>query len=179
MTGTNGKTSTVDFLRQMLCLAGRRAASLGTLGVIAEGVPATESLTTPDPVTLANTLAMLARRGRHAMRRWRRRPTGSSSAGWMGCSFAAAGFTNLTRDHLDYHGAMEAYRAAKLRLFDRLLPRGAPARGDGGYGRGDACGSLREIAVRRGLDLRLVQRGADRAAAGRAGGEVISAGGSA
>ena len=63
VTGTNGKTSTVDFLRQILCLDGRRAASLGTLGVIAEGVPPATSLTTPDPVTLANTLAGLAAAG--------------------------------------------------------------------------------------------------------------------
>ena len=63
VTGTNGKTSTVDFVRQICAAAGRKAASLGTLGVIAPGVPHADSLTTPDPVTLANTLAMLAREG--------------------------------------------------------------------------------------------------------------------
>jgi len=63
VTGTNGKTSTVDFLRQILVLSGRRAASVGTLGVIAAGLPTADSLTTPDPVTLAQSLAGLARAG--------------------------------------------------------------------------------------------------------------------
>jgi UDP-N-acetylmuramoyl-L-alanyl-D-glutamate--2,6-diaminopimelate ligase len=63
VTGTNGKTSTVDFLRQILSLSGREAASLGTLGVVAKGVDPADSLTTPDPVTLANTLSMLAAKG--------------------------------------------------------------------------------------------------------------------
>ncbi len=157
VTGTNGKTSTVDFLRQILCLAGRRAASLGTLGVIAEGLPVVESLTTPDPVTLANTLAMLAREG-FTDAALEASSHGLSQSRLDGLSFAAAGFTNLTRDHLDYHGAMEAYRAAKLRLFERLLKRGAAARAMADLDP-VTLGMLREIALKRGLDFRAVSFG--------------------
>ena len=131
ITGTNGKTSTAEFLRQILAAAGQRAASLGTLGVTAphdgSGAEATgPGLTTPDPVTLAETLAGLARTGvttvameasSHGLEQFR----------LDGVRLAAAGFTNLTRDHLDYHGSLDAYRAAKLRLFQELLPPGAPA----------------------------------------------------
>ena len=127
VTGTNGKTSTAEFCRQLWALAGKRAASLGTLGLRApEGVlvDAEPALTTPDPVALAATLAALARAGveRAAME--------ASSHGLAqfrldGVRLRAAGFSNLTRDHLDYHGTLAAYRAAKLRLFDEILPRGA------------------------------------------------------
>ncbi len=123
VTGTNGKTSSVDFLRQIWTRAGLAAASIGTLGVIAEGEQSGTGLTSPDPVTLANTLARLARAGvadvameasSHGLDQFR----------LDGCAFAAAAFTNLTRDHLDYHGTMAAYRAAKLRLFEELLRDG-------------------------------------------------------
>lgn len=125
VTGTNGKTSVVDFLRQMLSTKGP-AASLGTLGLIAEGFPPGDSLTTPDPVTLAATLARLRTAGidqvaleasSHGLDQYR----------LDGLRLAGAGFTNLTRDHLDYHGDMDAYRRAKLRLFGELLPPGTPA----------------------------------------------------
>ena len=121
ITGTNGKTSTADFLRQ---LWGERAASLGTLGLVAEGFAPGESLTTPDPVALSGTLAALRRGGigRVAMEA---SSHGLDQRRLDGVRLAAAGFTNLTRDHLDYHGDMAAYRAAKLRLF-ALLPEGAP-----------------------------------------------------
>jgi UDP-N-acetylmuramoyl-L-alanyl-D-glutamate--2,6-diaminopimelate ligase len=127
VTGTNGKTSTVDFLRQIFALSGRHAASIGTLGVVAPGRPVTESLTTPDPVTLAQTLAELARGGVSDV------AMEASSHGLTqhrldGLRFAAAGFTNLTRDHLDYHGTMEAYAEAKLELFTRLMQRGGAVR---------------------------------------------------
>jgi UDP-N-acetylmuramoyl-L-alanyl-D-glutamate--2,6-diaminopimelate ligase len=154
VTGTNGKTSTVDFLRQMLAKAGRRAASLGTLGVIADGVAPMETLTTPDAVTLANTLAALAKAGvTHAALE-------ASSHGLEQCrldglQLEAAGFTNLTRDHLDYHGGLGAYRAAKLRLFGALLPKGAPAVAMADMEK-ETLAALRAITVRRGLDLRLV-----------------------
>ena len=130
ITGTNGKTSTAEFLRQIL---GAHAASIGTLGVItAQGVASAGDvasaggLTTPDPVALADTMASLARDGVRAV------AIEASSHGLDqhrldGLTLAAAGFTNLTRDHLDYHGSEAAYRAAKLRLFTELLPRGAPA----------------------------------------------------
>ncbi len=154
VTGTNGKTSTVDFLRQIFELSGRRAASLGTLGVIANGVEPAGSLTTPDPVTLANTLSMLAQHGvTHAA--LEASSHGIEQSRLDGLRFAAAGMTNLTRDHLDYHGSIAAYRAAKLRLFDKLLPAGAPAVAMADMGK-ETLHALRGIAVRRGLDLRLV-----------------------
>lgn len=126
ITGTNGKTSTADFLRQIWIAGGERAASLGTLGLVAEGFPTGPTLTTPDPVALHATLASLARAGFGAA------AIEASSHGLDqrrldGVVLAAAGFSNLTRDHLDYHGDMAAYRTAKLRLFDTLLPEGAAA----------------------------------------------------
>lgn len=124
VTGTNGKTSTVEFLRQLWTLAGLAAASLGTLGLIAPGHPGGAGLTTPDPVDLANTMAMLAREGvQHAALE-------ASSHGLAqfrldGLATTVGAFTSLSRDHLDYHGTMAAYRDAKLRLFREILPRGA------------------------------------------------------
>ncbi|WP_408904319.1 UDP-N-acetylmuramoyl-L-alanyl-D-glutamate--2,6-diaminopimelate ligase [Neoroseomonas soli] len=126
VTGTNGKTSTVDFLRQIWTAGGERAASLGTLGLVAPGFPPGPSLTTPDPVALHATLARLERAGFGAAA-MEASSHGLDQRRLDGVVLAAAGFTNLTRDHLDYHGTMEAYRAAKLRLFDTLLPVGAAA----------------------------------------------------
>ena len=126
ITGTNGKTSTAEFLRQINQTAGRTSASLGTLGVIAPGLAGGSGLTTPDPVTLAETMAALARDGVTDV------AVEASSHGLDqrrldGLHFAAAAFTNFTRDHLDYHGSMDEYRRAKLRLFDTLLATGTPA----------------------------------------------------
>lgn len=126
VTGTNGKTSTVEFLRQIWMAQGKPAASLGTLGLMAPGFPQGAGLTTPDPVTLANTLARLAGAGiGHAA--LEASSHGLDQFRLDGITPAAAGFTNLTRDHLDYHGSIGAYRAAKLRLFGELLAPGAPA----------------------------------------------------
>jgi UDP-N-acetylmuramoyl-L-alanyl-D-glutamate--2,6-diaminopimelate ligase len=126
VTGTNGKTSTVEFLRQLLAGEGRAAASLGTLGLRAPGLPEEASLTTPDPVALHATLARLHAAGiTHVA--MEASSHGLEQRRLDGVVLAAAGFTNLTRDHLDYHGTMDAYRAAKLRLFDTLLPPDAPA----------------------------------------------------
>ena len=126
ITGTNGKTSTAEFLRQIWTLAGHRAASLGTLGLIAPGFPAGAGLTTPDPVSLAATLAALASAGiEHAA--MEASSHGLDQFRLDGVSLAAGAFTNLTRDHLDYHGTEAAYRVAKLRLFAELLPTGAVA----------------------------------------------------
>jgi UDP-N-acetylmuramoyl-L-alanyl-D-glutamate--2,6-diaminopimelate ligase len=154
VTGTNGKTSSVDFLRQIFFSSGRRAASLGTLGVIAEGFAPVETLTTPDAVTLANTLAGLAAQGvTHVA--LEASSHGIEQSRLDGLKLRAAGFTNLTRDHLDYHGGMAAYRGAKLRLFDTLLPPGAPAVAMADMDK-ETLAALRAIALRRGLDLRLV-----------------------
>ena len=153
VTGTNGKTSSVDFLRQIWAFSAP-AASLGTLGVIAPGFAPGPGLTTPDPVALARILAQLARAG------VRRAALEASSHGLDqfrldGLRLAAGGFTNLTRDHLDYHGTIDAYRAAKLRLFDELLETGAPVVASTEL---DAVTTeaLREIARRRRLELRTV-----------------------
>ncbi len=158
VTGTNGKTSTAEFLRQ---IAGhtRPSASLGTLGVIAPGRPGGAGLTTPDPVTLAQTLAALAREG------VRFAALEASSHGLDqfrldGVRLAAAGFTNLTRDHLDYHGTMEGYRAAKLRLFNALLQPGAPAIASSTLDPVTAD-ALRAAAAARGLALRFVGEDGD------------------
>jgi UDP-N-acetylmuramoyl-L-alanyl-D-glutamate--2,6-diaminopimelate ligase len=152
VTGTNGKTSTVEFLRQIWQLGGHRAASLGTLGVIAPTPPPnTAGLTTPDPVELAQTLAALARDGvDHAA--MEASSHGLDQSRLDGVALAAAGFTNLTRDHLDYHGSEAAYRDAKLRLFADLLPENAPAIANSEMDAATLV-ALSAIAARRGLDF--------------------------
>jgi UDP-N-acetylmuramoyl-L-alanyl-D-glutamate--2,6-diaminopimelate ligase len=156
VTGTNGKTSTVEFLRQ---LAPAPAASLGTLGVIAPGRPGGGGLTTPDPVALHQTLAELAGEGvRFAA--MEASSHGLDQFRLDGVRLAAAGFTNLTRDHLDYHGTMEAYRAAKLRLFAELLPEGAPAVASTALD-GVTAAALRDVAAGRRLRLRWVGEDGD------------------
>ena len=159
VTGTNGKTSTAEFLRQIFRAAGRRSASIGTLGVVGPDGAGTPGLTTPDPVALARTLAELARDGVEAA------AIEASSHGLDqfrldGVTLAAGGFTNLTRDHLDYHGTIEAYRAAKLRLFAELLPEGAPAVASTALD-AETLEALRAVAARRGLRLRMTGEGAD------------------
>jgi UDP-N-acetylmuramoyl-L-alanyl-D-glutamate--2,6-diaminopimelate ligase len=126
VTGTSGKTSTAEFTRQLWAGLGHEAASLGTLGVILPGRHIEGALTTPDPVALHRQLAELADAGidRAAME--------ASSHGLDqyrldGVHLAAAAFTNLSRDHLDYHATLEAYLAAKRRLFAELLPAGGVA----------------------------------------------------
>jgi UDP-N-acetylmuramoyl-L-alanyl-D-glutamate--2,6-diaminopimelate ligase len=126
VTGTNGKTSVAHFTREIWQAQGHKSASLGTLGVVTGSERHAGALTTPDPVALHRTLGELAGRGvDHAA-------IEASSHGLAqyrldGITAAAAAFTNLTRDHLDYHGAMESYRAAKDRLFTTLLAPGGAA----------------------------------------------------
>ena len=154
VTGTNGKTSTVDFIRQLFAQAGMKAASLGTLGLIAPGHAGGGGLTTPDPVALAEMLAQLAREGvRHAA--LEASSHGLDQFRLDGVRLQAAGFSNLTRDHLDYHGGISAYRAAKLRLFAQLLPTGGIAAVNADMD-SETLAELRNIAARRKLDLRLV-----------------------
>ena len=154
VTGTNGKTSTVEFLRQLWAANDRRAASLGTLGLIAPGFDPGPGLTTPDPVSLAETLAAIARAGiQHAA--MEASSHGLDQYRLDGVRLTAGAFTNLTRDHLDYHGSLEAYRQAKLRLFAELLPAGAPLVAGSGMDPA-TLSALTDIAARRRLDLRTV-----------------------
>ena len=154
VTGTNGKTSTVEFLRQIWAGGGKPAASLGTLGLVAEGFDPGPGLTTPDPVSLAQTLARLARAGvQHAA--MEASSHGLDQFRLDGVRLAAAALTNLTRDHLDYHGSVDAYRTAKLRLFGELLPSGAPVVASSGMDP-TTLTRLADIAAKRRLDLRTV-----------------------
>ncbi|KAA1058253.1 UDP-N-acetylmuramoylalanyl-D-glutamate--2,6-diaminopimelate ligase [Azospirillum argentinense] len=126
VTGTNGKTSTVQFARQMWELMGLKAASLGTLGLIGPGLDDYGGMTTPDPVSLHRDLAAVKDKGIEHL------AMEASSHGLEqfrldGVVLKAAGFTNLTRDHLDYHGTMEAYLQAKAMLFGRVLLDGGTA----------------------------------------------------
>ena len=126
VTGTSGKTSVAEFTRQIFARLGHQAASLGTIGLIAPDGSRYGSLTSPDPVTLHRTLAELAAGGvTHACLE-------ASSHGLDqhrvdGLRLKAAAFTNLGHDHLDYHASVEAYLAAKLRLFTEVLPPGGTA----------------------------------------------------
>ena len=126
VTGTSGKTSVADFARQIFAALGRKAASLGTIGVIKSDSAVYGSLTTPDPVSLHQTLAGLADEGithlameasSHGLDQFR----------LDGVRLTAAAFTNLGRDHLDYHATIEDYLRAKLRLFTEVLGPGGTA----------------------------------------------------
>ncbi len=126
VTGTSGKTSVAAFTRQIWEHAGFAAASIGTTGVAAPGRNEYGSLTTPDPVALHKLLAELAGEGvSHAA--MEASSHGLDQHRLDGVRLAAAAFTNLGRDHMDYHPTVEDYHAAKLRLFRNLLPEGAPA----------------------------------------------------
>lgn len=126
VTGTAGKTSVVSFTRQIWAACGRQAASIGTTGVQAPGRDDYGTLTTPDPVELHRLLAELAQAGvTHAA--MEASSHGLSQHRLDGVQLKAAAFTNLGRDHMDYHPTMEDYLDAKLRLFRNLLPQGAPA----------------------------------------------------
>ena len=132
VTGTNGKTSVAGFCRQMFAAAGLKAASMGTLGVrISAPGQADEQvtppgLTTPDAADVAELLARTAEAGVTHLA-LEASSHGIDQRRLDGVKLAAAGFLNLTQDHLDYHGTMGVYRAAKLRLFETLLPRGGTA----------------------------------------------------
>jgi UDP-N-acetylmuramoyl-L-alanyl-D-glutamate--2,6-diaminopimelate ligase len=154
VTGTNGKTSVADFARQIFASAGHRAASIGTLGLIRPGHPTEPSLTTPDPVTLHRQLARLAEEGVDHLA-MEASSHGLDQARLDGVSVAAAAFTNLTRDHLDYHETMERYLAAKLRLFDRILAPGGAA-----VVNADAPEAGRIIEIARARGHRLLRYGA-------------------
>ncbi len=120
VTGTNGKTSTVELTRQIWRMSGFHAASIGTLGVTTADDQVSTGLTTPDIVTFLSNMAGLAREGvTHAA--FEASSHGLSQYRTEGLPVRAAAFTNLSRDHLDYHGTMEAYLEAKLRLFTEVV----------------------------------------------------------
>lgn len=126
VTGTNGKTSTVELTRQLWRMAGHRAASIGTLGVTTSDESVSTGLTTPDIVTFLANLSGLAREGvTHVA--YEASSHGLSQFRIEGPRVVAGAFTNLSRDHLDYHATMEDYFAAKMRLFDEVLVDGGTA----------------------------------------------------
>lgn len=126
VTGTAGKTSVAGFTRQIWAHAGHQAASIGTTGVVAPGRNDYGTLTTPDPVELHSLLKDLADSGvTHAS--MEASSHGLDQRRLDGVVLKAAGFTNLGRDHLDYHPTIDDYLKAKLRLFDTLMDKGSPA----------------------------------------------------
>jgi len=155
VTGTNGKTSTVEMTRQLWRLAGQRAASIGTLGVTTPDESVSTGLTTPDIVTFLGNMAGLAREGvTHVA--YEASSHGLSQFRNEGLEVAAAAFTNLSRDHLDYHADMEDYFAAKMRLFAEVVDEGGTA-----VVWADDAWSARaaEVAQRRGCRVAGVGRG--------------------
>lgn len=154
VTGTNGKTSVANFTRQIWAALDHAAINIGTTGV--EGVwQARSSHTTPDALTLQKLLAAAAEAGvTHAA--MEASSHGIDQRRLDGVRLKAAGFTNLTQDHLDYHGTMEAYFAAKARLFTDLLPEDGVAviNLDGARG-----SDMAELALARGLGVMTVGKG--------------------
>lgn len=153
ITGTNGKTSVAAFLRQIWEHEDLKAASLGTIGIVTAGREEPLLHTTPDPVAVQGALARLADQGvthlaleasSHGLAQYR----------LDGVRLAAGAFTNITRDHLDYHLNFQDYLAAKLRLFNELLPVGAPAVVDL-----DSPGSEEAAAAAATRGLRLISTG--------------------
>jgi UDP-N-acetylmuramoyl-L-alanyl-D-glutamate--2,6-diaminopimelate ligase len=131
VTGTNGKTSVAAFCRQIWAAIGLTSASMGTLGVLKQTGNVNQALTgpgltSPDAADAARLLADLATQGVTHLA-LEASSHGIDQRRLDGVTLKAAAFTNLTQDHLDYHGDMDSYRAAKLRLFETLLPRGRTA----------------------------------------------------
>lgn len=158
VTGTNGKTSCVEMTRQIWRMAGERAASIGTLGVTTPDGSVSTGLTTPDIVTFLANMAGLAREGVSHVA-YEASSHGLDQYRGEGPEVSATAFTNFSRDHLDYHGTMEAYFAAKMRLFTEVAQPGSPAiihdAGDGSEWTAKAIA----VAAARGLDVRTVGEG--------------------
>ncbi len=149
VTGTKGKSSIVAFLREIWTHNGRAAASLGTVGVIGPRGARPLSHTTPDPVEIHALLAALAEEGVTHL------AVEASSHGLDqhrldGVRIQACGFTNITRDHMDYHATFDHYLAAKLRLFSEVVAEGGVAVVNADAQHGDA---FIAAAQRRGLTL--------------------------
>ncbi|WP_411032639.1 UDP-N-acetylmuramoyl-L-alanyl-D-glutamate--2,6-diaminopimelate ligase [Shinella sp. BYT-45] len=157
VTGTAGKTSVASFTRQIWAHAGHPAAMIGTTGVVAPGRNDYGSLTTPDPVSLHALLAELADAGvTHAA--MEASSHGLDQSRLDGVRLSAAAFTNLGRDHMDYHPTVEHYMASKMRLFDSLLAKGLPAVV---YADDEWSGVAIDAARKAGLDVRTVGRKGD------------------
>jgi UDP-N-acetylmuramoyl-L-alanyl-D-glutamate--2,6-diaminopimelate ligase len=120
VTGTNGKTSTVELTRQLWRMAGHRSASIGTLGVTTADDQVKTGLTTPDIVTFLSNMAGLGRMGISHVA-YEASSHGLDQYRAEGVPVKAAAFTNFSRDHLDYHASMDDYFAAKMRLFDEVV----------------------------------------------------------
>ena len=154
VTGTSGKTSVAAFLRQIWLACGRSAASLGTIGLVSPSGAIYGSLTTPDPVTLHETLERIADEGVTHLA-MEASSHGLDQRRLDGVRLAAGAFTNLSRDHLDYHATLDDYLAAKLRLFDTLLAPGQPAVVDADS---EAAAQVTAVARARGLQVFTVGR---------------------
>jgi UDP-N-acetylmuramoyl-L-alanyl-D-glutamate--2,6-diaminopimelate ligase len=157
VTGTSGKTSVAAFTRQIWGALGHKAASIGTVGLVTPDREVYGSLTTPDPVELHRTLDALAGAGITHL------ALEASSHGLDqhrldGVRVTVASFTNLSRDHLDYHPTLEAYLAAKLILFSRIVRRDGAA-----VIAADTpeAATVAAAARRRGLDVMTVGRAGD------------------
>jgi UDP-N-acetylmuramoyl-L-alanyl-D-glutamate--2,6-diaminopimelate ligase len=154
VTGTNGKTSTVEMTRQIWRMLGHRSASIGTLGVTTSDDQVKTGLTTPDIVTFLSNMAGLKRMGISHVA-YEASSHGLDQYRAEGVPLAAAAFTNFSRDHLDYHPSMDAYFEAKMRLFDEVVERGRAAVvwTDDAKSR-----EVIERATKRGLDVLTVGR---------------------
>ena len=152
VTGTSGKTSVAAFTRQIWAVLGHDAASLGTIGVVSPRGEQYGSLTTPDPIELHRTLDQLAGEGVTHLA-LEAASHGLDQRRLDGVRVAIGAFTNLSRDHLDYHPTIEAYLAAKIRLFDTLMQPGGRAV----IGIDDCyAGQVVDAAKKRGLTLMTV-----------------------
>jgi UDP-N-acetylmuramyl-tripeptide synthetase len=148
ITGTSGKTSVAAFVRQLFDGIGGKSASLGTIGVVKPSGETYGSLTTPDPVTLHKTLHELAREGVTHLA-FEASSHGLDQNRLDNVRIKAAGFTNLSRDHLDYHHDLESYLQAKLRLFTDILPEN----GTVVVNEGEFAHRIIEVAKKRDLEL--------------------------
>jgi UDP-N-acetylmuramoyl-L-alanyl-D-glutamate--2,6-diaminopimelate ligase len=157
VTGTNGKTSTVELTRQIWHIFGHRSASIGTLGVTTSDGTVSTGLTTPDIVTFLSNLSGLATEGISHLA-FEASSHGLDQYRTEGPHIAVGAFTNLSRDHLDYHGDMDRYFAAKMRLFDEVVADDGTA-----VIWADDAWSARAIdhANRRGLKLATVGAGGE------------------
>ncbi len=160
VTGTNGKTSCAEMTRQIWRMCGERAASIGTLGVTTPDGSISTGLTTPDIVTFLSNMGGLAREGvTHVA--YEASSHGLSQYRNEGLRVTAGAFTNFSRDHLDYHGTMEAYFEAKMRLFDEVLAPGAVAVIHADAAANDWTAKAIARAKARGLMVRTVGEGGD------------------